>query len=213
MSYVIHFDKWGYPDEEYRNLTWEEVCSDDAALAETEAFEYWLNENYEDEGLDASEIAQGLCSNEDFDVSELMEHFRNSDSYYEIQDGYTPIYNYVHVLMSEPTSEEILLVDKYVGNVVVVEIDSCDTCVLALTGCGMDLSDNIEMAYYLTDGESPVRASQIMSLSTEAEAMLHHFRSYAKEFGRVSPIEVSNFIKEYNDGKEKPMEQKEASSV
>jgi len=210
MSYVIHFDKWSNIEEEYRNVTWEEVSSSDRAMASTEGFEWWLDENYSDYDLDIEEIKEGWSSNEDVDATDLIEEFRGSEDFYSIQDAYTPIYNYVHVLQHEPTWKEVLLVDRYVGNVVVIEIEACDMFALALTGCGMDLSDNIELAYYLTDGQSPVKASQIMSLSKKAESMLLHFRKYAKEYGRVSPNEVANFIKEYDDGEKKSVEKEES---
>ncbi len=203
MSYSIHFDKWGELDEAYDNLTWDEVSSSDELLTGTEQFSYWLDETYPDEGWDSVEIEKELANNEDFDISEIMEDFRDSDAFWELQDTYVPIYNYVHLLSSSPYDKEILMVAKYVGNAVIVHLNDIDADVIALTGCGMDFSDNIELAYYLLDGESPIQASQIMSLGKSAEKILKFFRRKAKG-GRVTMFEIERFIDSgYEDEEEK----------
>ncbi len=195
MSYSIHFDKWGELDEAYDNLTWDEVSSDDKILANTEQFGYWHDGQY---GFKAyiSELTEE-------DLEERLEEFRDSDAFYELQDTYIPIYNYVHLLSSSPYEKEILLVAQYVGNVVVIHLNDIDADVIALTGCGMDFSDNIELAYYLLDGESPMQADQVMSLGKAAEKILLFCRRKSSE-GRVTMYEIERFISNgYQDEKEK----------
>jgi hypothetical protein len=179
----------------YENLTWNAVLNNHETLAKTESFEYWLHENYGDYNIDRKDVIDGTLESDDFTVEELISDFRDSDDFYSMEDAYVPIYNYVHILQSRPSTADVLLVDKYVGNVSIIEIFDVDTYAIALTGCGMDLSDNIELAYYVIDGVSPVKASQIMSLGREAKELLLHCRKYAKEFGRVSPMEISDFLK------------------
>ena len=187
MSYSIYFDKWDQLSDEYNNLTWNEISNNDDFLSKTDAFEYWFND-VNDKCLD-SYIQDGLNN----EMLEQVDDFRSSDVFLDLQDSYIPIYNYVHILSSSVYDKVVLMISKYVGSIVVVHLNDIDVDVLALTCCGMDLSDNIELAYYLSDGKSPVRASEVMSLSKNAEKLLNFCRCKA-ENGHVSMYEIERFI-------------------
>jgi len=194
MSYTIYFDKWEYPWDEYTNLSFEAISRDDDMLSRTEEFEYWFDENYGYDGLNIEEVRNGNVQDDNLRLYEIMDMFRESDSYYNLENSYTPIYNYVHILSSRPYDDAILMVEKYVGNVVVMHLNEVNADVLALTGCGMDLSDNLELAYYIMDGKSPIEAAQIMSLSKNAEYLLLFCRKKVKENDYVSINEMKHFI-------------------
>jgi len=109
----------------------------------------------------------------------------------------TPILNYIHILQCEPMEEQIRLVDEYAGRCVLLNIDELEVSGIALIACGMDFSDNIELAYYLTDGTSPVKSEQIMSLSKKAEALL----MFCRKHKRVWFSSVKEFLNNYDENK------------
>ena len=177
MSYIIRFDKWNDWYVEYKNLTLDKLCSDDEAIVETKAFEYWFNNT----------------NNKDCDKLDKVEDFKQSNTFLELQNSYTPIYNYVHILGSFVNDNEVEMVSKYIGNVVIVHLNDADVDVIALTSCGMDFSDSIELAYYIIDGKSPVIAEQVLSLNEDAEKLLNFCRRRAKN-GDVSMRDIERFI-------------------
>ncbi len=204
MSYVIHFDRWADQEEEYANLTWDAISSTSRVLADTDQYRYWSDK--EDRGTgDAS----GLTDEE---LEEKVEPFIQTDPYFELQNAHTPIYNYVHILSGEPCTQDILRVKKYVGNVVIVELYGPEANVIALTTCGMDLTDSIELTYYLMDGTSPVFASHIGSLRGVSEKLLLHCREYHKEHGRITTMEIDTFLQaETPDSRQEPEYDESAS--
>lgn len=118
----------------------------------------------------------------------------DTDWYYTLQDSYFPLYNYVHILQKDVPTRSLTICRKYVGNVVILRIDELETYVIALTAGGMDLSDNIELAYYIIDGTSPVKAAQVMNLSNEAEALLMFCREDACKHGRTCLNNINQFL-------------------
>jgi len=74
------------------------------------------------------------------------------DEYYE---GYMT--NKVHILQYNPSSEEVELVKEFVENVDIIYINPLDVYAIAIDGCGMNLGPDVEMAYLIVDGESPIK--------------------------------------------------------
>lgn len=176
MSYCINYDfSSKLESEDYTNMSLEALEDDEADIIKTYEFEYFyeehadLNEDEEDE------------EDEEERKMKLLEEFRHSSAYYEMRDSLCPIMNFMHILQYTPTYEAISRVNKYARNCVIIYVEKLDTYGIALTGGGMDLSDNIELAYYLTDGESPIKCSQVMSLSGEAEKLLETYRKRQEE--------------------------------
>jgi len=73
------------------------------------------------------------------------------DKYYE---GYMT--NKVNILQYEPSNEEVELVREFVENVDIIHINPLDTYAIAIRGCGMSLGPDVEMAYLIVDGVSPI---------------------------------------------------------
>ena len=96
----------------------------------------------------------------------------NSESFEEFEEyeqkDFTPMSNYVHILSSTPTEQQIVELAKITTQVVVVYIEELDTYGIALTGVGMDMSVYIELAYRIIDKESPVKGD--LSICDEAVA-------------------------------------------
>ena len=74
------------------------------------------------------------------------------DEYYQ---GYMT--SKVHILQYEPSSEEVELVKEFVENVDIIHINPLDVYAIAIAGCGMNLGPDVEMAYLIVDGESPIK--------------------------------------------------------
>jgi hypothetical protein len=95
----------------------------------------------------------------------------NSESFEEFEEyeqkDFTPMSNYVHILSSTPTEQQIVELAKLTTQVVVY-IEELDTYGIALTGVGMDMSAYIELAYRIIDKESPVKGD--LSICDEAVA-------------------------------------------
>jgi len=191
MSYCIDID-WSekFEGEGYENLSWSETEADDKLLSKTEQFGYFYDDFSDEKDEDETE--------EEHRIS-LVDKFKETQAFDELRETYVPMMNYMHILQDKPFEEQVQLVEKYAGICVVIEMEDLDVCGLALTGGGMDLSDNIELAYYLTDGVSPVISRQVMSLGSTAEKLLEHCRKVVKETGRVCHNEVKSFLGEQDD--------------
>jgi len=191
MSYCIYVD-WSdkFEGEGYENLSWSETEADDKLLSKTEQFDYFYDDFSDERDEDETE--------EEHRIS-LVDKFKETQAFDELRETYVPMMNYMHILQDKPFEEQIQLVEKYAGVCVVIEMEDLDVCGLALTGGGMDLSDNIELAYYLTDGVSPVISRQVMSLGSTAEKLLEYCRKVVKETGRVRFNDVIGFLGKENE--------------
>lgn len=189
MSYTINVS-FGekYEGEDFYNLSWNEFDSKDENLIGTEQFDYFYDD-YKDE-FDAE------YETEEEHKLGLVDKFRETQAYDELRDTFHPMMNYVHILQQEPLQEQIALVEKYAGVCVVLEFEDMDMYGLALTGGGMDLSDYLELAYYVTDGVSPIEAREVLSLGGEAKKLLEFCRSKAKETGSVCLWDIKNYFGE-----------------
>ncbi len=76
------------------------------------------------------------------------------DYYEETIDGYEPIYNYIYPLQTTPKEEDILKVILKT-NCCVMYNNNDDKYYLSLTGCGMDLSQDIALSYMIIENWIP----------------------------------------------------------
>ena len=193
MSYAIHFDKWN-EEGSFENKTLDLILEDTKRLVSTEEFKEWFFDKHEED------VETYIENNSFEDIEEESREFFYSDLYNELQDGYMPIYNFIHLLQREPSDKWINLLRELTESVSVVYIEDMDAHFIALLGCGMDMSDCIEIAYYVLDGVSPVKASQIMSLSENVKNLLLYCREYAEKNGSIYFNKIKEFVE--NDYKE-----------
>ena len=71
-------------------------------------------------------------------------------------DGY--MFNFVHVLQSQPLDRDIKVVEKTCPNIHVIYVEPLDVYALAIKGAGMDFSEELELAYLILDGVSPIKS-------------------------------------------------------
>lgn len=94
------------------------------------------------------------------------------DYYEETLNGYEPIYNYVYPLETTPSDEDILKVALNTNCCVMYNNDD-DKYYLSLTGCGMDLSQDIAFSYVIIENWIPedllfnIQAQEGLSISKE----------------------------------------------
>ena len=141
-----------------------------------------------------------FCDYNDYKITEenkegLIEKFENSDFLYDLEADYTPMVNYLHILQNTPTNQQVEAVIHYAPTISIIYIDKLDTYCLGLRGCGMDLSEYLELAYYIIDGISPIKARNIMSLSDEAKELLEFCRKTAENYGNVAFCKIQEFLK------------------
>ena len=124
--------------------------------------------------IENMEVSKSVLNDYDY---ESIEDFENSDSFYNWQDSYHPIYNYAHVLQHEPRAKDIKQVIEDAPNMSIIYIDEIETYCIALNGCGMDMSDSIAYAYMVLDGYVPKSTipTDRMTLSKECWDKLQEF--------------------------------------
>ena len=182
MSYTIDYDFTEY-NEDNTNLS-QELLNDDDYLETTERYLWWLADEYK------------LTPDECEEASEYCDEFRETNTWYELQDEYVPIMNYAYILQYKPRYEQVYLVAELVPTCSIIYIEDLGTYALGLTGGGMDLSDCLELAYMIIDGVSPIQTGQVMSLSDKATKLLYFCREYIAEHGSVHPHLITDFLKE-----------------
>lgn len=184
MSYTINYNfSEKYEGEDYENLSLNLIMNDSEHLIKSDDFDCFYR-NYENEKDEFQELDEHKLS--------LVDEFRESD----FIEGFIPMMNYVHILQREPDEDSIRLINEHCRNCVIISIDEIEVNGIALVSCGMDLSECIELSYFLIDGISPVSARQIMSLSEVASNLLIHCRDVAKKAGFVSLYEIKRFLGE-----------------
>ena len=116
-----------------------------------------LNKNYEKwENVGNNVLREVLEDQENSNFKEIAEsvgvYNKEEDnklkSYWEeTVDEYThPIYNFVHLLETEPKNEDILKVVLNTNCTIIYDTEQ-EVYYIALTGCGMDLSQDIGLAF------------------------------------------------------------------
>jgi hypothetical protein len=91
---------------------------------------------------------------------EIISLFKDSTYYYDFLYSKVPMLHYGHVLATKDiiSYDDLELVQDYTS-VNVWSIDELDVHVLTLTGCGVDMSDQLELAYLIIDGWSPIKSN------------------------------------------------------
>ena len=90
---------------------------------------------------------------------ELREYWED-----DLREPTEPIYNYIYPLECEPKDEDILKVSLKTNCCVLLNTEE-DTYYLSLTGCGMDLSQDIALSYTILERWIPV--DLLKSVSTQ----------------------------------------------
>ena len=90
--------------------------------------------------------------NEHFDDIEVVNPVELEED--EYNEGY--MYNYVHILQHQPYEDDMDLINEFCPNISIIEIIPLETMAIAINGAGMDFSAEIEMAYLIIDGRSPI---------------------------------------------------------
>ena len=135
MSYTINigdmpqFNKDGF--ENWTNETINNMSED--YIISTDYFSYYFDSCKEYDGDDIVEI-------------DYIDSFKDSQNYYDLEDSFYPIYNYVHILQHSPSSYAIEKILFNAPNVSILYFEQLDTYGIALNGCGMDMSDSIAYA-------------------------------------------------------------------
>jgi hypothetical protein len=179
MSYVIYWDKFG--EEDFENMTMQ-CISDEYILASSE-FENWAE----------AHLGSDIDSYTD---EEKIDGFRDSDDYFWYQDSMHPMMNYVHILEYNASCEAVQFLLDVNPTVVIGTIESLDVDVICLSGGGMDLSDCIELAYYVCDGKSPVKSSQPMVIPKD---IIMFCRDKVEESGFVHMDDIKKYVEERKD--------------
>jgi hypothetical protein len=96
----------------------------------------------------------------EYTQKEIISLFIDSTYYYDFLYNKVPILHYGHILATKDkiTNKDLELVQDHTS-VNVWYIDELDVNVLTLTGYGVDMSDQLELAYLIIDGWSPIKSS------------------------------------------------------
>jgi hypothetical protein len=195
MGYSIDLE---LNDECVDNLTIENFS--DEFIIDTDSFACWFDDNVDIDDFceyDDNDNIIALTNDEIIALKiENVEEFKGSDSYYSFMDDYGSMSNTLQILQIEPQKEDIRLVTKYCSNVSLFFANELNVFGISNNGCGMDLSDNFALAYWIIDGYSPIDVSQVMSLSDEAEKLLRWFEATYKENNRkVSRYDMNKYLR------------------
>ena len=175
MSYSIYWNKFG--SEDFENFTVD--CMSDKVMLDSDQYNYW-----EDYSIDADD---------EYTEEEKLDMFKESDAYYEFVDSFFPMMNYVHLLQFSAACDQINFLLEHDPVVAIGSITSIEADVICLTGGGMDLSDCIELAYYVIDGNSPVKCSQVMTVNKD---LIMFCREVIDKKGFVNFDAIVEFAKE-----------------
>jgi len=108
----------------------------------------------------------------------------------EVIDAFMPMMNYAYPLYTEPSEEKIIKVCRETNLTVVYNNDD-ETYYLALTGGGMDLSQDIARAYQIIENWLPV--SLLTNVCTQPELSVHgqDWLDMATQIKKQITIEIS----------------------
>ncbi len=178
MSYSVRIDQERFtPYKDIENLTEQMLLNNNELLKKSEQFLYWAKD------MITSEM------NED----KTIEMFKESSACDELVRGLeSPLY-YWNLLSFEPSKDRIELTYKLAPNCSVMYVEPLDSHFIALTGGGMDMSDTIELAYYILQGSSPIEASGFYTIGKIGENVLKRCREEKK---KVYQYELNDFVKE-----------------
>ena len=178
MSYSVRIDQERFtPYEDIENLTEQMLLNNNELFKKSEQFLYWVKD------------MSTLEMNED----ETIEMFKESSACDELVRGLkSPLY-YWDLLSFEPSEDRIELAYKLAPNCSVMYVEPLDSHFIALTGGGMDMNDTIELAYYILQGKSPVKASGFYTIGKVGEDVLKKCREAGS---LILQCEMDSFIQE-----------------
>lgn len=123
-----------------------------------------------------------------------LEKFKNHDKFSSfteaLEEKYIPAYSYVHILQDNPTETKIALTTQLIKDVGIITLTNLDTSAISLIKCGYDMSDSIELAYYINDGVSPIRAEKYFTLNHKAQELCDYCRTIVAKDGEVNVDEI-----------------------
>jgi hypothetical protein len=97
---------------------------------------------------------------EEVSEEEIIDQFMDSEDYIEYLYSKMPMINYGYILQCNVIPQKDLDLVQELTSINVFYLDDLDVNVLTLTCCGMDMSDELELAYLIIDEVSPITASQ-----------------------------------------------------
>ena len=142
-------------------------------------------------------LTKGISLNEltDEQLQQEIEEFTESGDWLDmiIKSRY-PATNTHHVLQEKNISQEKLesFLDLEIPGVTVSLLHELNTNIISLTSCGIDLSESIELSYYLFDGGSPIIANDIYYVNAELKELLLFCREKVKQYGYVNFYDIKN---------------------
>jgi hypothetical protein len=136
------------------------MCADDDYIKSTDLFDDFKDIYADDEA-----------------ESDIIEKFKRCDDFFQLEYDFCPTYNSIHILQAKPYNEDIIKVNELCSDIVIVYIKSIKTYAIALTTSGLDMSSNIELAYFLCDRQSPIEGTGDCFLTSEGTEKLKSFRT------------------------------------
>ncbi len=127
------------------------------------------------------------------EVGYTKEEIESDDFMLEAEERFNPIHNCHHLLQGRPLEISVAFVTTKIPGVVVSAFDEIEAFTISLTSSGMDMSESVELAYYILDGISPVRASNIYYLPDDLKELLLWCREQNRP---LSFMEIDNKFKE-----------------
>jgi len=196
MSYSIYLDHEMLDNLSNTNVEIEFLENDSERLVEMPEFKEYVKFFYDVEDADAF-IAE---AEENDELSDVLDSFMESDYWGSYMDSRRyPMYNVHHVLQNKNCTYEMpLFLELEIPSVTVNNVLDLETCVLSLTGCGMDFSESLELAYYVFDGVSPFTASNIYYMNDKLKELTLFCREKVKEQGNVTITQIEEKWRELN---------------
>ena len=109
----------------------------------------------------------------------------------DIYQSNKPMMNFAYPLFSEPDEEKIIKVCEETGCTVVYNSQD-DNYYLALTGCGMNLSQDIALAYIIADGCIEWSMLENVSVSGAFSVSKEDYQIILSELERQLTISIEN---------------------
>jgi len=141
--------------------------------------------NSEEMQKSIDEFREFVKENNYDNLIDAWEEFIQTDEYYYLEDSSIPMVNYVHILQQEPLTESVELLFKLTHTAQYYYIEIIDAHVIGLTGAGADLSEYIELAYWLADGYSPIEANDITFLDEDVKKLILWCRKEKPSLGEI----------------------------
>jgi hypothetical protein len=123
-------------------------------------FTYFLEDEFGTTDMDK------IIDEQNIDFKDIVDRFELTDAYYEFTENFEPMMCHVHITQYSPSDKELELLERHCSAVVWLELDGVFQGI-GLTGVGIDFSDSLELAYYIIDRESPIRATQQLTIGNK----------------------------------------------